>query len=146
MKVILLKDVKGVGKRFEEKEISEGYAVNFLIPKKLAVPATGTKAGEIKNLKAGEEKQKQAEMEKLQAEVRKIANTTIEIKARANEKGSLFASLNAHKVNELLRDRGVNISEDHILLPGAIKELGSHSITVEIGGKKTHFNLNIEKE
>lgn len=146
MKVIFLKDVKGAGRKFEEKEVSEGYATNFLLPKKLAVPATGAKAGEIKNLKEGEAKHKEAERAKLSAEVHKVAGTKLNIKARVNDKGSLFAALTSEKIAQILNDRGINIPENIIDLPKNIKEAGEHSITLNIGDKQSHFTLVVEAE
>lgn len=144
MKVIFLKDVKGAGRRYEEKEVSEGYAINFLLPQKLAVPATGAAAGQIKTLKEGEQRREEAKVSKLQAEVHKLANTTISIKAKANDKNHLFFGLNAAKLTELLKTRGIDVPADCILLDSPIKELGTREIPIEVSGKRTHFTLVIE--
>src|SRR4051812_33297726 len=108
MKVIMLKDVKGIGKRFEEKVVGDGYAANFLLPKKLAVAATGAAAAQIKNLKENESKHKEAEDKHLSAEVQKLANTTVNIKANANEKQHLFAALTEEKISGILKEKGIN--------------------------------------
>ncbi len=143
MKVILLKDVKGVGRRYEEKEVSEGYAINFLIPKKFAVPRTGAEASRIKNLKENEEKHKNSEHKKLETEVQKLANTDINLSLKANEKGHLFAKLTKDKIVQILKEKGFDLPEESIDLERSIQEVGTHSIQIKKGGKLTHFNLVI---
>ncbi|MBX4195865.1 50S ribosomal protein L9 [Candidatus Parcubacteria bacterium] len=144
MKVILLKDVKGVGKRYEEKQVGDGYAANFLIPRKLAVPATGAAAGMIKNMKESDSKHRDAEHKKLEEHVHKLANTTVSISAAVNEQNHLFASLTREKISNLLSERGIEVPADCIVLEQAIKEAGTHTIPVKIGDKETHFTLSIE--
>jgi large subunit ribosomal protein L9 len=144
MKVILLRDVKGVGKKYEEKNVGDGYAANFLLPKKLAIPATGAAAGQIKNIKESDAKHKEAEMAKLEVEVHKLAGTTINIKEKANEKNHLFAAITAQKLSELLRERGMDVPADCIILESPIKEIGTREVPIEIKGKRTHFTLIIE--
>ena len=146
MKVILLKDIKGVGKRYEEKNVSDGYAENFLIPKKLAIPATGSAAASIKNLKENDTKHREADEKKLEAEIQKLTNTTVEVKARANEKNSLFAALTADKISKLLKEKGIDVSAQSILVDNGIKELGSHSVKIKVGSKETNFVLEVRGE
>ena len=146
MKVILLKDIKGVGKRYEEKNVSDGYAENFLIPKKLAIPATGSAAGQIKTMKESEAKHREAEDKKLEAELSKLTNTTVEVRARANEKNSLFAALTADKISKLLKEKGIDVSAQSILVDNGIKELGSHSVKIKVGSKETNFVLEVRGE
>lgn len=144
MKVIFLKDVKGVGRRFEEKEVGDGYATNFLIPKKFAVPSDSPAAAQAKNMKAGAEKHKLAEDHKLHEEGRKLASTTITIKESANDKGHLFATITRDKIAELLKAKGINIPLGCIDVGHGLKETGSHTVPVKIGDKTTHFTLVIE--
>lgn len=145
MKVILLKDIKGVGRRYEEKVVGDGYALNFLLPKKFAVPAIGAAASQIKNLKENDAKHHEAELRKIEAEVHKLSNTTIEVKEKANEKNHLFAALTQEKISDLLKERGINLPPDCIALEHGIKEVGTHSIPVKIGSKETRFTLVISK-
>lgn len=144
MKVILLKDVKGVGKRYEEKVVGDGYAANFLIPKKLAVPATGAAAGMIKSLKESQEKQQEVRSKKLEDEVHKLANTTINISLPANEQNHLFAALTREKISDLLKERDTEVPADCITLTHPIKEVGTHIVPISIKGKETQFTLIIE--
>lgn len=144
MKVILLRDMKGVGKRFEEKQVGDGYAANFLIPKKIAVPATGSAAAQIKNIKEGEAKKRSVESEHIEAEVHKLSNTTISLNAKVNEQGHLFASINAEKLSELLKEQGTDLPAANIVLERPIKEAGEHQVPIKVGGKETHFTLSIK--
>lgn len=145
MKVILLKDVKGIGRRYEEKEVSSGHAINFLIPQKLAVPSESSAALQAKAQREQEEKSKQSRNEVLSQEVSKIASSEIKVTLKANDKGHLFASLNAEKLSEILKsEKGISIDPSCILIKSPIKETGPHTIGVRIGQKETHFNLIVE--
>lgn len=146
MKVILLKDIKGVGKRYEEKVVSDGYAENFLLPKKLAVSATGGAAAQIKNLKQNDTAHKEAEQKKLEGEIQKLLSTSIEVVAKANEKNHLFAALTADKISKLLSDKGITVPADCILVENGIKEAGTHMVKVKFGAKETNFTLIIRAE
>ncbi|MES2214170.1 MAG: 50S ribosomal protein L9 [Patescibacteria group bacterium] len=147
MKVILLKDIKGLGRRYEEKNVSDGYAINSLIPKKLAAPATGAVAGQIKSLKESEQKHKEAELNKLRAHIQKIAGTTIEVIAKANEKNHLFAALTPEKLSEMLfKEKGIELDPKCIDTP-PIKELGTFNIKVRVENEKeTHFTLIVKSK
>ena len=145
MKVILLRDVKGVGRKWEEKNVADGYANNLLLPKKLAIIATGNAAKEIKTLKEQEETHKTKENETILENMVKLAGTEVIIREKANEKNHLFASISKEKLVELLeRERGISIPEDCILLDHHIKETGTHSIPVKVGQRETHFTLIVE--
>lgn len=141
MKIILLKDIKGVGRKFEEKNASDGYAINYLIPNKLAVMASGAAAAQIKTLKEAEEKSNQAKNQKISENVSKLAGTEITATLKANEKGHLFASLSKDKIINLLKEKGIEIASDNLNLKDPIKEIGTYSIPVLVGDKETHFTL-----
>jgi large subunit ribosomal protein L9 len=144
MKVIFLKDVKGAGRLYEEKEVSDGYAQNFLFPKKLAVPATGAAANQIKNLKEGHKKHHEAESKKLHEHMEKLHDTTLTVQANANEKNHLFAALTAQKLSDLLRKEGIEVPADCIKTE-AIKETGTFRVPVSVDGKQTHFTLVVTR-
>ncbi len=145
MKVILLKDVKGIGRRFEEKNVSDGYAINSLIPKKLAVPSTGSAAAQIKVLKNGVEKSKEAETFKLREHLKHLSSVTLKVEAKVNEKNHLFASLTKEKLSELLKKQAdITVEAECIMLKAPIKEAGTFKIPVQVGNEKeTHFTLEI---
>jgi large subunit ribosomal protein L9 len=145
MKVILLKDIKGIGKRFEEKNVSDGYAINFLIPRRLAVAALSSAAGQIKSMKESEEKNKSISLEKINENISKLSGTEIHVSLKANEKGHLFASLNKEKIGELLKEKDLAIDSRNIDLEEPIKETGTFSVPVSVGNKTTHFTLVVER-
>lgn len=144
MKVILLKDVKGVGQRYEEKSVTDGYAANFLLPKKLAIPASGSAAAQVKNLRAQAAQKNLAESKHLTEEVQKLAGKEFVLKEKANEKGHLFSAVHKGKIVEILKEAGISIPEEIIDLEHPLKEIGSHAVPINIGGKETHLTLNIE--
>lgn len=146
MKVILLKDVKGVGRMYEERSVADGYAMNLLLPKKLAIPASGAAAAQINNLKLNDAKHREAEHRRLETEVHKLGDTKIKFIAKANEKNHLFASLTAEKIAEILKKQNIEVPVENIILEKPIKELGTHSIPVRVGDKTAHFNLVIESK
>lgn len=145
MKVTLLKDIKGVGRKFEEKEVASGYALNFLIPNKQAVPSGSASAGQIKVLKESGEKHREAENKKLEQEIEKLKNTEIIISLPANDKNHLFASLNSEKISTLLKERGIDLGVSHINLTQPIKETGTFRVPVSLDTKKTEFTLVVTR-
>ncbi len=134
MKVIFLKDVKGKGRKFEEKEVSDGYALNFLLPKKLAVSSEGSGAGAVKMVKQQEEQARAKRGEALNMKLSQLAGEKIQVKMKANEKGHLFEKVTRSKLAELLA-----IEESIIVLENPIRELGTYE--VRIG--KTQITLEV---
>ena len=145
MKIILLKDLKGVGKRYEEKNVSDGYAANLLFPKKLAVPSTGSSATQIQILKNAELKNQEARNRKLEESLNKIAETKISIVLRANEKHHLFASLTREKLADILKkEKGLELEPSHIVLDEPIKQIGTYEVPVRIReGMEGRFTLEV---
>jgi large subunit ribosomal protein L9 len=146
MKVIFLKDVKGVGRKWEEKNVADGFALNRLIPGKLAVPATASAAAQIKSLKEQDEKGKVMKNEKVNEEMHKLAGLTLVIRAKANEKGHLFEKLTAEKIASFLKkEKGIEVDFAYINLFEGIRDIGSFEIPVKVGDKLTHFTLIVEE-
>ena len=146
MKVIFLKDVKGVGRKFEEKNVADGYALNMLIPKKLAVPAEGPGASSVKVLKENEAKAREKRGIQLSENLSKIAGATITLNMKANDKGHLFASINASKLSDLLKKEGIEIEEDCILLEHPIKEIGTFAVPISVErDKRASFTLVVTR-
>lgn len=142
MKVIFLKDVPRVGKRHEVKEVNDGYALNFLLPRGLAEKATD-KAVMSLELKQKEVKvQREIQDELLQKNLDEIKGKVITIKGKANEKGSLFSAIHKKEILEAMKaEHRAEINEDFIILEKPIKELGEFEIPIEIKGKKSSFKL-----
>ena len=135
MKVILLKDVKGIGRRFEEKNVADGFAINKLLPQKLAVAATGTGAAQVKQLKEQDAAHRAGELKKQELSLAQVAGKNITLKMKANEQGHLFQKITAAKIAET-----TNLDEDLIELKEPIKQLGTYEIPVG----KTKFTLVVE--
>ena len=133
MKVILLKDVKGQGKKGDVKKVSAGYARNYLLKNNLAVEAT---AGNLKQLEAKKRKQdEEAQQEKEEAIQLKevLEKTTVEIKAKSGEGGRLFGSITNKQIAEALKkEHGVKIDRRKIELDEPIKSLGHVHVPVKL--------------
>lgn len=146
MKVILNQDIKKIGKKGEIKDVSDGYARNFLFPKKLAEPAT---EGAIKR---SEEQQKEARQEEMEEKnkLRKLASNLKDkiITLRAKEKdGKLFGSITSREIQKALKEMGFEIEEKKIVLSSPIKEIGEHKAEIEFSKEiRTFISILIESE
>ena len=133
MKVILLKDVKGLGKKGELVDSKDGYARNFLIPRKFAIEAT---EGNLKKWEADmEEKKKQEKKEQEEALKlkKKIDSLTVELKSKAGEGGKLFGSITSMDIsNALKKQHNIDIDKRKIELKDNIKSLGTTTVEVKI--------------
>jgi len=129
MQVILIQDVKNLGKKGDVKNVSDGYARNFLLAKKLAEKST-TEA--IEKLESLQKKEKLAESEKLEA-LRKIAEKlrgkTIQLKV-AGKKGKLFGSISAKDIASELKKQNLDVAEKAIALDTSIKKIGEYEIKI----------------
>jgi len=147
MKVILIKDVKKMGKKYEIKDVADGHALNMLIPNGMAIPAT---PGNVKMIEA-KKKGDMLETAKTQAEIQKaldeIKGISIEMAGKVNDKGHLFAGIHKTEIIEAMKkQKGVNISAEHMILEKPVKEVGEHVITVKVGDREVAFKLNIKPE
>lgn len=143
MKVILLKNVPKIGKQNEIKDVSDGYARNFLFPHKLAVVADKQNIERIEK----EQANKKADQEKKKAEVLRIINSGdshIVIKAKANEKGHLFASIDEKQVLAAIPGAKGFIDEKMIEMEGHIKEVGEHEVKVDLFGDVKKVKVVVE--
>jgi large subunit ribosomal protein L9 len=146
MKVILTQDIKSLGKRGDLKDVSEGYARNFLFPKKMAEVAT-TKALE----KASNEKEIAANKlkEALNAakeEAKKLEGIRVIIKTKTS-KGKLFGSIGQKEIANKLKEKKVNISEEDIIIAEPIKTLGEKEVTLKIHPEvSVKIKLSVEEE
>jgi large subunit ribosomal protein L9 len=136
MKVILLQDVDNLGKAGDLKEVANGYARNFLIPKRLAAPATPSLlANHKQHIDAEKHRQeKQAEADRQQAE--RLSSVSLTFKARVGRQGRLYGSITSQDIAAGLRD-GENIIVDRraIVLPDPIRSMGTYQVPVKIATK-----------
>ena len=134
MKVILQQDVKGQGKKGQLIEVAEGYARNFLLPRKLAVPATA----DAMNTMRLQEKAKRAEEARLRAEAvetaEKLKNAPVKIAARAGANGKLFGAVTSKEVSDALQAQyGIELGKQKIVMEEPIKAYGSYQLKAKLG-------------
>ncbi|KKQ35423.1 MAG: 50S ribosomal protein L9 [Candidatus Nomurabacteria bacterium GW2011_GWB1_37_5] len=153
MKIILLKDVPKVGRKYDIKEVSDGYALNALIPQKLAEKATPEKITKLEKVKKETLISKEAEEKELVKSLQAIKGIELIMKAKASDlpagkagKGHLFSSI--HKkdmIEKMKKDYNISLNEEAIKID-AIKEIGEFEVPIEVNGKKSSFKLIVEKE
>ena len=134
MKVILQQDVKGQGKKGQMVEVSEGYARNFLLPRKMAIPATADAINTM-NLK---EKARKAEEARLKAEAEDIAEKLkecqVKLTAKAGAGGKLFGAVTTKEISEGLQKQfGIDIPKQKLVLEDPIKAFGSYQVKAKLG-------------
>lgn len=142
MKVILLKDVKGQGKKDQVIEVSDGYARNFLFPKKLAIVADAKATNELKGKEESRQHKIDEERKAASELAEKLASTTVKIKGASGADGRLYGAVTSKDIAEKLdSDFGIKVDKRKINLQDPIKTHGTYSIEVklyaEISGKFT---------
>jgi len=146
MKVILLQDVPKIGKKFEIKNVSNGFALNFLLPKKLAELATTKTIEKISLQKENYEKEKQIEVGELKKTISQL-NKTLEIEVKASKQGKLFAGLDKKEIVEIIEKKlGIKIDPNILQLEKPIKEVGEYSIDIKMGDEKGEIVLVVKGE
>jgi large subunit ribosomal protein L9 len=144
MKIILLKDVQKVGKKYDVKDVAEGFALNSLIPRGLAKVATKDAIAKVEQLKANDLTNKKIQEELLLKNLEVIKNLKIELKEKANEKGHLFAGITKDRIfTEVTKATKLGLNIDSIKMDKPIKEVGEHKIKIEAMGKSAEFLLII---
>ena len=145
MRIILLKDVPKIGRKYDVKNIADGHALNFLIPKGFARVATPEALKKVEGLKAEVEADKKVQENLLEKNLHEIEGKEISIKVKANDKGHLFASLHAQEIAEAIKKSiGADIHPDFIILEKHIKETGPHNIEIKAGEKKATIKRQVE--
>jgi len=139
MKIILLKNVDNLGKKNDVKEVKDGYAKNFLIPKGLAEIATKNKLIMLEITKKRDEKKVEEELKKIQELAAKIDGQEILIVVKTGKKEQLFESITVQKISEKLKELGFEIKNSQIELTEPIKELGEFPVKIK-------FEHNLETE
>lgn len=133
MKVILNQDVKGQGKKGDLIEVSDGYARNFLLPKKLAKEATKENINVMKGQQESREYRQQKELEEAQETAKKISEVSVKLKAKAGENGKLFGSITSKDVSDaLIEQHHIKVDKKKFNMPDGIKTLGTFEIDIKI--------------
>ncbi len=139
MRVIFLKDVENVGKKYEVKEVKNGYARNFLIPQGLVEAATEDALKKLELQKEIEEKKAEEELKKVQGLANSIDGQEITISVKVGEEGQLFESITSQKIYEKLKKIGFDIKKKQIELEKPIETLGEFPVKIK-------FEHNLEAE
>lgn len=142
MKVVLLQDVKAQGKKDDIVEVSEGYARNFLFPKKLAIPADAKAINDIKNKKSSEAHK--IELERIAAKeiAEKLNQTTVKIVAEAGKDGKFYGAVTSKDIAEALKAQAkIEVDKRKVILDSPIKSFGTYKVDIklyqEISGRVT---------
>lgn len=146
MKVILLQDVKSVGKKGDMVEISEGYARNYILPKKLGVEATGANVNNLKLQKANEEKIAKEQYEAALAFAKEVEEMRVKVGLKSGEGGKTFGSVSSKEIVTAVKEQyGKDIDKKKLQMPDAIKALGAYEVTVKLH-PKVNATLHVHVE
>lgn len=132
MKVILLQDVENLGKKYDVKEVKEGYARNFLLAKNLVKVADKKALAWLEMQKEIQSQKQENELKGAQEYASKIDGLELVIPVKIGEKQQTFESVNAQKISEKLKEAGFEIKKSQIELPNPIKEIGEYQIKIKL--------------
>lgn len=139
MKVILLQDIDDLGKKYEVKEVKDGYARNFLIPQKSVRAATKQALKWLSDQKEIIEKQAEEDLKKSQELASNLDGLEINISVKVGDEGQLFESINSQKIVEKLKEMGFEVKKSQVKLEEPIKEIGEFAVSIV-------FDHNLESE
>ena len=147
MKVILLQDVENLGKKWEVKDVSDGYAKNLLLPRGFVKPATPQEVREAEQLRAEEEARAQQELEGVEKIASKLDGYEVKIAAPVGDEGQLYAAISPQKISSVLEAEGFKISHKQIKIAEPIKELGEFAVAIEFDhGLEVEIQVVVEAE
>lgn len=133
MKVILLEDVKTLGKKGEIVEVNEGYARNFILKKNLGIEANGKNLNDLKLQKQNEVKVAKEKLEAAQALAKELEDKSITVKIQAGVEGKVFGSISSKEIAlEAKRQLNMEIDKKKIVIPDAIKSLGTYNVNIKL--------------
>lgn len=145
MKVILKKDVPGFGRMHDVKNAADGYAINFLFPRGLAVAATPAAVKDIEKKKAEREAEAQVQENLLIKSLGTLKDSAVTFRGKASDKGHLFSGIHTEDISKALQEQlHMTVDARFIKIAHPIKEVGEHMINVEVGEKKGSFKLVVE--
>lgn len=147
MKVILQKDFPGLGKKGEQKEVSDGYARNFLFPRGIALEASVGRVRDLELQEAKKSRRLAREREEAAALASRLEENFISVKANAGEGGRLFGSVTTADIAKALQQKGFKLDRKIIELPEPIKTLGRHTVAIKLHPQVTvSINVIVEKQ
>lgn len=135
MKVIFLKDVKGQGKKEEIKDVKDGYAMNFLIKNKYAIPASESNISSLKKQQIKRNNDEE-ELIKIKTEEKNILEKeTFKIEAKNGSNGKMFGTISVKQIKSLLEEKGYKVDKTQILIDHPITSIGTHLVNIELHKK-----------
>jgi large subunit ribosomal protein L9 len=137
MKVILMTDVPALGQRGETRDVASGYARNFLLPRKLAVPATPANLKNVEHLKRQRAREEERALETARATAERIEGLTLAVTARASEDGRLYGSVSPQDVVEFLERHKISVEKRRVAMDEPIKAVGDYKVAVRLHGDVT---------
>jgi large subunit ribosomal protein L9 len=144
MKIVLLNDVPKVGRKNDIKDVSDGYALNFLIPQGLAETATEKAVRRVELIKKQEAEQKKIRQDLLLKNLDDLKDIKIELEKTANDKGHLFAAIHAAEIVAAVKEQTrLDIPAEFLILAEPIKSVGEYEIEVRVGDKEVKFTLAV---
>ena len=147
MKVILLKKVKGLGEKYDTKEVADGYARNFLLPQNLAEISTPERAAVMEERKAKEMGDAQKDLERVEALAEKLEMLEIIVKAKAQEDGTLYGSVGSKEIAAAIKKHHTSVDEKQVSVKNPIKKLGDHEAVVNLNhGLEAPITVTVERE
>lgn len=146
MKVILLQDVAKIGKRSELVEVPDGYALNQLIPKHMAEPATAANKKRIDRLQKDAEAKKEQDRNRFNAALTALTEQKIAIPTEANDQGHLFKAVSESDIADAAAAAGVDIDASMIVVGEPIKDVGDHTVALVRGDQTADFTIEVIKQ
>ena len=145
MKVILLENIKGVGKKDQVINASDGYARNFLFPKKLAVEANNENMAKLKAKNESKAYKKEMDIKEAKAVKEKIEKITMKMVVKAGENGKIFGGVTSKEIAEnLKKEYSIEIDKKKVLLPETIKNIGTFTVDIKLyEGIIAQLKLNV---
>lgn len=131
MKVILLKDVKGLGKAGEVKEVADGYARNCLIKKGVVEEGTSVKINSLNIKKSAEEFHRQEEIKELKARAAALNGKEIKLRIRCGENGKIFGSVTSKEIADAVSENGFTVDKKKVILKDPIKNVGVYTVEIK---------------
>lgn len=135
--VLLLKPIHGLGAEGDTVTVRSGYARNFLLPRKLAMPITQANKKQVEALLKARELREQKEFEEARTLAEKVEAAHIAIAVKTGEGGKMFGAVTANNLIERLKEEGIGLAKKQLSLPAPIKELGSHTVVVKLSADVT---------
>lgn len=147
MKVIFIKDVSGVARMYDVKNVADGYALNFLLPRGMAKRATPDVVKKMEEARAAHDSEIKIQENLLIKSLETLKDTTVALKGKANEKGHLFSGIHGEEISKALKiQTNIEVDPRLISLKKPIKEIGEHTIDVVVGDNKGSFKLEVIAE